>query len=66
MTVVTPTQRPKSVRHCYVIEVFGGVYVLSIGFRIILLVLGFCHKTESDLLHFYSYSRQICNQIYSS
>ena len=27
--IVTPTDRPKSVRNCCVIEVFGGVYVLS-------------------------------------
>ena len=29
MTVVTPTDRPKSVRNRCVIEVFGGVFVLS-------------------------------------
>ena len=29
MTVVTPTDRPKSVRNHCVIEVFGGVFVLS-------------------------------------
>ena len=34
MAVVTPTDRPKSVRNRCVIEVFGGVFVLSIGFRI--------------------------------
>ena len=34
MTVVTPTDRPKSVRNCCVIEMFGGIFVLSIGFRI--------------------------------
>ena len=28
MVVVTPTDRPKSVRNRYVIEVFGGVFVL--------------------------------------
>ena len=33
MTVVSPTVRPKSVR-IRVIEVFGGVFVWSIGFRI--------------------------------
>ena len=32
MTVVTPTDRPKSVRNCCVIEVFGGVFVLSFCF----------------------------------
>ena len=29
MAVVTPTDRPKSVRNRCVIEVFGGVFVLS-------------------------------------
>ena len=29
MAVVTPNNRPKSVRHRPVIEVFGGVFVLS-------------------------------------
>ena len=29
MAVVTPTDRPKLVRLCCVIEVFGGVFVLS-------------------------------------
>ena len=32
MAVVTLTDRPKSVRNCCVIEVFGGIVVLSIGF----------------------------------
>ena len=29
MTVVTPSDRPKSIRNCCVIELFGGVFVLS-------------------------------------
>ena len=29
VTIVTPTDRPKSVRNSCVIEVFGGVFVLS-------------------------------------
>ena len=33
MTVVTPTDRLKSVRKRCVIDLFGGVYGLSIGFR---------------------------------
>ena len=37
MSVVTPTDRPKSVRNCCVIEVYGGVFVLSIGFQIFCL-----------------------------
>ena len=52
MTVVTPTDRPKSVRNRCVIEVFGGVCVLSFGFRIFCWYRGFCHRTDSDLLPF--------------
>ena len=29
MTVVTPSDRPKSVRYRFVIKLFGGVFVLS-------------------------------------
>ena len=32
MAVITPTDRPKSVLNCYVIEVFSGVFVLSCCF----------------------------------
>ena len=32
MAVVAPTDRPKSVRNRCVIEVFGGVFVLSVAF----------------------------------
>ena len=32
MTVVTPTDRPKSVRNSCVIKVFGGVFMLSCCF----------------------------------
>ena len=52
MTVVSPTDRPKSVRNRSVIEVFGGVFVLSIIFRIFCWYRVFCHRTESDLLLF--------------
>ena len=53
MTVATPTGHPKSVRSRCVIEVFGGVFVLSIGFRIFCWYKGFCHRTEPDLLLFH-------------
>ena len=39
MTVVTPTDRPKSVHNLCVIEVFGGVSVLTLDFHF-LMVLG--------------------------
>ena len=50
MAIVTPTDRPKSVRYRCVIEAFGGFFVLSrcffYGFN------GFCHRTVSDLFFF--------------
>ena len=45
MTDVTPTDRPKLVGNRCVIEVFGGVFVLSIGFIISCWYRGFCHGT---------------------
>ena len=50
MTVVTPIDRPKSACNRCVIEVLGGVFVLSIVFQIFCWYMGFCHRTESDLL----------------
>ena len=41
MTVDTPTERPKSVHHRCAIKSFGGVFVLSIGFRIFCWYRGF-------------------------
>ena len=41
MTVVIPTDRPKSIRNDYVIDVIAGVFVSS---------------TESDLFLFYLWS----------
>ena len=50
----TPTDRPKSIRNRCVIEVFGGIFVLSRWVLIFLCVCvcvcgAFCHSTESDL-----------------
>ena len=51
--IVTPTDRPKSVRSRCVIEVFGGVFVLSRCFFVFFCrCRGFCHRTESDLFLF--------------
>ena len=45
VTLVTPTDRPKSVRNRCVIELFVALFVLSLcPFDI-----GVCHRTESDL-----------------
>ena len=53
MTVVTPTDCPKSIRYYCIVEVFGDVFVLSIiNFRIFRWYRGFCHRTDSDLLLF--------------
>ena len=54
MTVFHSTDRHKSVRNRCVIEMFGGVFVLSIGFRIFRCYRGVCHRSESDLLLFLS------------
>ena len=52
MDVVTPTGRPKSVRNRSVIEVFGGVFVLSRCFLDFFSVgvRAFFQRTESDLI----------------
>ena len=53
MAAVTPTDRPKSVRNCCVIKVFGGVfYVVTLLFGLFCGCRGFCHRTESDLFLF--------------
>ena len=49
MTVVTTTDRPKSVRNRYVIEVFVGVFLLSLDSFYFMMVLGVYHRTQSDL-----------------
>ena len=46
MTVVTPTDRPKSVNNRCVIEVVGGVFVLYIGFRIFCWYRGFSSQVR--------------------
>ena len=53
--VVTPTDRPKSVRNCCLIELFCGVVrVVTLPFWHFCWCRGFCHKTGSDLLLFVS------------
>ena len=50
VTVVTPTDRPKSVRNRCLIELFCGVVcVVTLPFLHFRLCRGFCHRTESDL-----------------
>ena len=53
VTIVTPTDRPKSVRNRCVIELFCG-FVYGITFPIwhFWWCMGFCHRTESDLFLF--------------
>ena len=45
--------RAKSVHNRWVIEIFGGFFELSIGFRIFRWCGGFCRETRSDLLLFH-------------
>ena len=50
MAVVTPIDRPKSGPQSLCNQSFGGVFVLSICFRIFCWYRGFCDTTESDFL----------------
>ena len=53
VAVVTPTDRPKSVRNRCLIEFFCGVvYVVALPFWHFCWYRGFCHRTGSDLLLF--------------
>ena len=53
VTVVTPTDRLKSVRNRCVIELFCGVVcVVTLPFWHFCWSRGFCHRTESDLFLF--------------
>ena len=58
VAIVTPADRPKSVRNRCVIEVFGGVLcVFTLLFGFFCRCKGFCHRAESDLFLF-SYGRR--------
>ena len=51
--VATPTDCPKSVRNCCLIELFCGVVcVVTLPFWHFCWCRGFCHRTRSDLLLF--------------
>ena len=53
VAIVTPADRPKSVRNRCVIEVFGGVLcVVTLLFGFFCRCKGFCHRAESDLFLF--------------
>ena len=53
VAVVSPTDRPKSVRNCCLIELFCGVVcVVNLPFWHFCWCRGFCHRTGSDLLLF--------------
>ena len=53
VAVVTPTDRPKSVRNCCLIELFCGVVcVVTLPLWHFCWYSGFCHRTGSDLLLF--------------
>ena len=65
MAVVIPTDRPKSVHTRCVIEVFGAVFVLSIGCLIFCWYKGFRHRTESDPVLFLS-RQESCSEAGSS
>ena len=53
VAVVTPTDRPKSVRNCCLIELFCGVVcVATLPLWHFCWYRDFCHRTGSDLLLF--------------
>ena len=53
VAVITPTDRPKSVRNCRLIELFCGVVcVATLPLGHFCWYRGFCHRTGSDLLLF--------------
>ena len=53
VALVTPTDRPKSVRNRCLIELFCGVVcVVTLPFWLSCWCRGFCHRTESDLFLF--------------
>ena len=55
VAVVTPTDRPKSVRNCCLIELFCGVVcVVTLPFWHFCWCRGFCHRNGSALLLFVS------------
>ena len=57
VAVVTPTDRPKSVRNRCFIELFCGVVcVVTLPFWHFCWCRGFCHRTESDLFLFLFHS----------
>ena len=63
MHVVTPTDRPKSVRNLrsYVIEDFGGVFcVVTLLLEFSVGVLFFCRRTQSDIFLFHSMQGNKC------
>ena len=63
VAVVTPTDRPKSVRNRCVIELFCGfVCVVTLPFWHFCWCMGFCHRTGSDLFLFFHYfsSNKVC------
>ena len=63
VAVVTPTDRPMSVRNCCLIElVCGVVCVVTLPFWHFCWCRGFCHMTGSDLLLFvWTSTVKLCN-----
>ena len=67
VAVVTPTDRPKSVRNRSVIELFCGVFnVVTLPFWHFCWCMGFCHRTESNLAFFSSKNHEKIRKWFSS
>ena len=64
VAVVTPTDRPKSVRNCCLIELFCDVVcAVVLPFWHFCWCRGFCHRTWSDLLLFALKQLNICQRV---
>ena len=64
VAVVTPTDRPKSVRNRCVIELFCGVIcVVSFPIWHFCWCMGFCHRTESDIFLYLFIYKIICKRL---
>ena len=61
MAVVTQTDRPKSVRNRCVIEVFGGVFVLSCYFLDFSVGVGTFVVELSQISSFFSHIVTLCS-----
>ena len=63
MAIVTRSDRPKSARNRCVIEVFGGVFVLSLCFLDFSVGVGAFVIGPSKISSFFSYRKRMSNML---